>query len=74
MNNPPGHGAATRLLTRAELKAIGMPRKSDRFPPLAPPDVSNGHEGNAGCLVVTLLAVAVASLIFMAAWKGLGLW
>ena len=70
-NHPPG---PTRLPTRDELKSIGMPRKSDRFPPLSAPDVSNGHEGNAGCLVVTLIAVSVASLIFWAAWKGLGLW
>lgn len=71
-NHPPG---PTRILTTAELKAIGMPRKSDRFPPLAPPDVSDDdHGGNAGCLVVALLAVAVGSLIFLAAWKGLGLW
>ena len=70
-NHPPG---PARLPTRDERDAIRMPRKADRFPRLSPPDVSDDNVGNAGCLLVTLLAVPVGSLIFWAAWKGLGLW
>ena len=71
MTHPPG---PTRLLTLDELDAIGMSRKSDRLPRLSPPDGSDDHVGNAGCLLVTLIAVSVGSLIFWAVWKGLGLW